>query len=157
MMDGQVAAIRAGLDQAGFKDTAIMSYAVKFASSLYGPFREAAGSAPQFGDRRAYQMDYRAPRQAMLEAAADVAEGADFIMVKPAAAYLDLIAAIHRRFDVPLAAYHVSGEYAMIKAAARNGWIDERSAAIEITSAIKRAGADLIITYFAEQLAGWIK
>ncbi len=157
MMDGQVAAIRAGLDQAGFKDTAIMSYAVKFASSLYGPFREAADSAPQFGDRRTYQMDYRAPRQAMLEAAADVAEGADIIMVKPAAAYLDLIAALHRRFDLPLAAYQVSGEYAMIKAAARNGWLDERAVAVEMTSAIKRAGADLIITYFAEQLAGWLK
>ena len=157
MMDGQVKAIRDGLDMAGFSNTAILSYAVKFASSLYGPFREAAGSAPQFDDRRTYQMDYRSPRQSMLEAALDVSEGADMLMVKPAAAYLDLIAAVRAKLDHPLAAYHVSGEYSMIKAAARNGWLDEKAAAMEITSAIRRAGADLIITYFAEDLAGWLK
>ncbi len=156
MMDGQVRAIRQGLDSAAFADTAILSYAVKFASSMYGPFREAAGSAPQSGDRRGYQMDYRAPRQAMLEAADDADEGADMLMVKPAAAYLDVIAAVRARFDLPLAAYHVSGEYSMIKAAARAGWLDEKAAAMEVTSAIKRAGADVIITYFAEQLAAWL-
>ena len=156
MMDGQVAAIRRALDSEGFETTAIMSYAVKFASSLYGPFRDAAESTPRFGDRRTYQMDYRAPRQAALEAAADLDEGADIIMVKPAATYLDVIAEVRGRFDAPLAAYHVSGEYAMLKAAAAAGWLDERAAAIEVTSAIKRAGADLIITYFAEQLAEWL-
>jgi porphobilinogen synthase len=156
MMDGQIQAIRAGLDAAGFLQTAILSYAVKFASSLYGPFREAADSAPQSGDRRTYQMDYRAPRQAALEALADVEEGADLLMVKPAWTYLDLIAEVRRRFDLPLAAYHVSGEYSCIKAAAANGWLDEKAAALEVTSAIKRAGADLIITYFAEQLAEWL-
>jgi len=156
MMDGQVAAIRAALDGAGFAGTAIMSYAVKFASSLYGPFRDAAESPPQFGDRRGYQMDYRAARQAALEADADEAEGADMLMVKPAAAYLDVIADVRRRTALPLAAYHVSGEYAMLKAAAANGWLDERGAVIEITTAIKRAGADVIITYYAEQLAEWL-
>lgn len=156
MMDGQVAAIRAGLDEAGFEGTAIMSYAVKYASSLYGPFRDAVQSAPQFGDRRSYQMDYRSGRQCILEAAADVQEGADMIMVKPATAYLDIISEVRRRFDLPLAAYHVSGEYSMIKAAAQVGWLDEKNAALEITTAIKRAGADLIITYFAEQLAEWL-
>lgn len=157
MMDGQISAIRHALDQAGLIHTAILSYAVKFASSLYGPFRDAAESAPQFGDRRTYQMDYRSPVQAAAEAAADVEEGADMLMVKPAAAYLDILAAVKARFDLPLAAYHVSGEYSMIKAAARNGWLDERGSAIEITSAIKRAGADLIITYFAESLADWLR
>ncbi len=157
MMDGQVAAIRDGLDGAGFQTTSIMSYAVKFASSLYGPFRDAAESSPQSGDRRSYQMDYRSSRQAVLEAQADIDEGADILMVKPAEAYLDLIAEVRRLFSVPLAAYHVSGEYAMIKAAAQAGWLDERGAAIEITTAIKRAGADLIITYFAEQLADWLE
>ena len=156
MMDGQVGAIRQALDAAGFADTAILSYAVKFASSMYGPFRDAAESAPAFGDRRSYQMDYRAPRQAAMEATADIKEGADIVMVKPAATYLDLIADVRRRFDVPVAAYHVSGEYAMLKAAARAGWLDERGAAVEVTTAIKRAGADLIITYFAEQLAEWL-
>ena len=156
MMDNQVAAIRSGLDSGGFADTAIMSYAVKFASSLYGPFREAAGSSPQFGDRRTYQMDYRSPRQAMLEARADADQGADILMVKPAGAYLDIIQEVRRQCDLPLAAYHVSGEYSMIKAAAANGWLDEKAAAMEITSAIHRAGADLVITYFAEQLAGWL-
>ena len=156
MMDGQVAAIRRALDDKGFKTTAIMSYAVKFASSLYGPFRDAAESAPEFGDRRTYQMDYRAPQQAIPEAAADLDEGADIIMVKPAATYLDVIGEVRRRFDAPLAAYHVSGEYAMLKAACAAGWLDERQAVMEVTSAIKRAGADLIITYFAEQLADWL-
>jgi porphobilinogen synthase len=156
MMDGQVAAIRQALDAEGFGTTCILSYAVKFASSMYGPFRDAAESAPKFGDRRTYQVDYRAAGQAFAEAAADLAEGADLLMVKPAATYLDVIAAVRRRFDAPLAAYHVSGEYASIKAAARAGWLDEQAAAMEVTSAIKRAGADLIITYFAEQLADWL-
>ena len=156
MMDGQVAAVREALDAAGFATTAILSYAVKFASGMYGPFRDAAESPPAFGDRRSYQMDYRAPHQAALEAAADVDEGADIIMVKPAATYLDVIAEVRRRFDLPLAAYHVSGEYAALKAAAAAGWLDERAAAIEVTAAIKRAGADLIVTYFAEQLAEWL-
>jgi porphobilinogen synthase len=156
MMDGQIQAIRSALDAGDFQATAIMSYAVKFASCLYGPFRDAAGSTPQFGDRRSYQMDYRSPRQAAQEAAADLAEGADILMVKPAGAYLDIIADIRRRFDAPLAAYQVSGEYSAIRAAASLGYLDERRAVIELTSAIKRAGADLIITYFAQQLAGWL-
>lgn len=157
MMDGQVAAIRSALDDAGFQAMPILSYAVKFASKLYGPFREAAESAPQAGDRRGYQMDFRAPRQWALEAAADVEEGADILMVKPAGAYLDVIAEVRRRFDLPLAAYQVSGEYAALKAAAQNGWLDEKAAVLEVTTAIKRAGADLIITYFAEQLAEWLE
>ena len=156
MMDGQVAAIRGALDAASLADVGILSYAVKFASALYGPFRDAAGSAPTSGDRRGYQMDPLAARQAAQEARADIDEGADMIMVKPAGAYLDVIAEMRRRFDVPLAAYQVSGEYAMIKAAAAAGWLDERAAAMEITAAVKRAGADLIITYFAEQLADWL-
>ena len=156
MMDGQVGAIRSALDAAGLERTAILSYAVKFASSLYGPFRDAAENAPRFGDRRTYQMDYRAGRQASLEAAADLDEGADMLMVKPAGAYLDIIAEVRRRTLLPLAAYHVSGEYAAIKAAAAAGWLDERAAAIEVLTAVKRAGADLIITYFAEQLAEWL-
>ena len=156
MMDGQVGAIRAALDAQGLADTPIMSYAVKYASSMYGPFRDAAESTPQFGDRRSYQMDYRTTGQAAMEARLDVDEGADIIMVKPAATYLDVIAKVSRLIDAPLAAYHVSGEYASLMAAAQNGWIDERAAAIEVTTAIKRAGADLIITYFAEKLAGWL-
>jgi porphobilinogen synthase len=156
MMDGQVAAIRGALDRAGFVETPILSYAVKFASCLYGPFRDAAQSCPQSGDRRSYQMDYRAPRQATLEAQCDIDEGTDMLMVKPAAAYLDVIAQVRAQSPLPLAAYHVSGEYSMIKAASANGWLDEKAAALEITSAIKRAGADLIITYFAEQLAQWL-
>ena len=156
MMDGQVAAIRKGLDDAGFHNTALMSYAVKFASNLYGPFRDLAEIVPHAGDRRSYQMDFRSARQSVLEAQSDIDEGADIIMVKPAAAYLDVIAQIRRSFNVPLAAYHVSGEFAMIKAAAAAGWLDERGAAMEITTAIRRAGADLIITYFAEQLAEWL-
>ena len=133
-----------------------MSYAVKFASNLYGPFRDLAESVPQSGDRKSYQMDYRSARQASLEAQADIDEGADIIMVKPAAAYLDVIAEMRRSFNVPMAAYHVSGEYAALHAAAQNGWLDLKDAAVEVTTAIKRAGADLIITYFAEQLAGWL-
>ena len=156
MMDGQVAAIRQGLDEAGLDGARIMSYAVKFASSLYGPFRDAAESPPQFGDRRTYQMDYRAPAQAIPEALIDVDEGADIVMVKPAATYLDIIADVRQYVDVPLAAYHVSGEFSMIKAAVGAGWLDERGTVLEITSAIKRAGADLIITYYAEQLADWL-
>jgi len=157
MMDGQIAAIRQALDAEGLATTAILSYAVKFASGMYGPFRDAAESPPSFGDRRTYQMDYRSAGQAFREAEADLAEGADLLMVKPAATYLDIIAAVKRQFPVPLAAYHVSGEYAAIKAAARLGWLDERAAALEITHAMKRAGADLIITYFAEDLAVWIE
>ena len=156
MMDGQVGAIRAALDEAGFGETAIMSYAVKFASSFYGPFREAAQSKPQFGDRRTYQMDYRSPAQASLEAAADIEQGADIIMVKPAGPYLDVIAKVRQSTNLPLAAYQVSGEYSAIKASAKMGWLDERDAVIETVTAIKRAGADLIITYFAQQLASWL-
>ncbi len=157
MMDGQVRAIRQALDAAGLIQTAILSYAVKFASGFYGPFREAAESPPQFGDRRSYQMDWRCgPRQARRELLLDVEEGADLLMVKPAWSYLDLIAEVRRRFDLPLAAYHVSGEYACLKAAAANGWLEEKPAVLEVMTAIRRAGADLIITYFAEQLADWL-
>jgi porphobilinogen synthase len=156
MMDHQVRAIRQGLDADGFADTAILSYAVKYASSFYGPFREAAQSAPREGGRRGYQMDYANARQPMLEALSDLQEGADMLMVKPAAAYLDVIHRIRQRVDVPLAAYHVSGEYACLKAAARAGWLDEKAAVLEVTTAIKRAGADLIITYYAEDLAQWL-
>lgn len=157
MMDGQVAAIRAALDAAGFTHIPIMSYAAKFASAFYGPFREAAESTPQFGDRRAYQMDPANGREALHEVALDVAEGADMLMVKPAGAYLDIIRAVRERYDLPLAAYQVSGEYAMIKAAAANGWIDERRAALESLTAIKRAGADMIITYYAKEAAAWLR
>ena len=156
MMDGQVAAIRSALDSAGLTRTPILSYAVKFASALYGPFREAAESAPAFGDRRTYQMDPLSPVQVLAEARADLAEGADMVMVKPAAAYLDVISTVARELDAPLAAYHVSGEYAMIKFAAAAGALDEKRSAMEVTAAIKRAGADLIITYFAEALAEWL-
>ena len=156
MMDGQVAAIREALDAGGFVETGILSYAVKFASCFYGPFRDAAESRPQFGDRRTYQLDFASPRGIISEAQADIDEGADMIMVKPALPCLDVIAELRRRTDLPIAAYHVSGEYASIKAAARAGWLDERAAALEVTTAIKRAGADLIITYFAEQLAAWL-
>jgi porphobilinogen synthase len=157
MMDGQVRAIRTALDSAGLERTPILAYAVKFASALYGPFRAAAESAPAFGDRRSYQMDPLSPRQILAEAGADLAEGADMLMVKPAAAYLDVISAVSAALDAPLAAYHTSGEYAMIKLAAAAGAIDEKRAAMEVTSAIKRAGADLIISYFAEDLAGWLR
>ena len=155
MMDGQVAAIRAALNEAGRTETAILAYASKHASSFYGPFREAEGSAPAFGDRRGYQMDYRNGREALREMEADAAEGADLLMVKPATTSLDLLARARRRFDLPLAAYHVSGEYAMLKAAAAAGIVPERAAALEVLTAIRRAGADLIVTYFARDVARW--
>lgn len=151
MMDGQVGAIREALDDAGFTDTAIMAYAVKYASGLYGPFREAAQSAPEFGDRRAYQMDPPNAREAMREADLDAAEGADILMVKPATIYLDVLRMVRERFDLPTAAYHVSGEYALIKAAAQNGWIDEQRVMLETLTSIKRAGADIILTYYARE------
>ena len=153
MMDGQVGAIRAGLDEAGFEQVAVMSYAVKYASAFYGPFREAADSTPAFGDRRAYQMDAANAREAMREAELDVMEGADFLMVKPAGPYLDILRQVRDRFDLPLAAYHVSGEYAMLKAAAQRGWIDEKRAMLETLTGIKRAGADVILTYYAVEAA----
>jgi porphobilinogen synthase len=151
MMDGQVGAIREALDDAGFDQVAIMAYAVKYASAFYGPFREAADSAPAFGDRRAYQMDAANAREALREAELDEAEGADFLMVKPATVYLDILKTLREQFDLPLAAYHVSGEYAMIKAAAQNGWIDEQRAMMETLTSIKRAGADIILTYYARE------
>jgi porphobilinogen synthase len=151
MMDGQVAAIREALDQAGLENTAIMSYAVKYASGFYGPFREAAQSAPEFGDRRAYQMDPPNAREAMREAELDYSEGADILMVKPATVYLDVLKMVRDRFDLPLAAYHVSGEYALIKAAAQKGWIDEERVMMETLTSIKRAGADIILTYYARE------
>jgi len=149
MMDGQVGAIRDALDAAGFDQVAIMAYAVKYASGFYGPFREAADSAPAFGDRRAYQMDPAGLREAMREAELDSAEGADILMVKPATCYLDILKTLREEFDLPTAAYHVSGEYAMIKAAAQNGWIDEQRVMMETLTSIKRAGADIILTYYA--------
>jgi porphobilinogen synthase len=151
MMDGQVAAIREALDSQGFENTAIMAYAVKYASGLYGPFREAAQSAPEFGDRRAYQMDPPNAREAMREAELDASEGADILMVKPATIYLDVLKMVRDRFDLPLAAYHVSGEYALIKAAAQKGWIDEERVMLETLTSIKRAGADIILTYYARE------
>jgi porphobilinogen synthase len=162
MMDGRVAAIREKLDEHKFENIAILSYAAKYCSGFYGPFREAAQSAPQFGDRRSYQMDPANGREAMREAALDVEEGADMLMVKPALAYLDILAALRRRFDLPLAAYHVSGEYAMLKAAAERGWIDYDRVMMESLLAIRRAGADLIITYAAREAArllaaGWVE
>jgi porphobilinogen synthase len=153
MMDGRVAAIRKALDQAGHENTPILSYAAKFASAFYGPFREAADSAPQFGDRRSYQMDGANLREAMREIALDVEEGADMIMVKPAMPYLDVIAAARERFDLPIAAYQVSGEYAMIEAAARNNWIDRDRVILESLASIRRAGANVILTYFAKDAA----
>jgi porphobilinogen synthase len=156
MMDGQVAAIRAALDEAGHQHIPILAYAAKFASAFYGPFREAAESTPRFGDRRAYQMDPANGREALREVALDAAEGADMLMVKPAGPYLDIIREVRARYDLPLAAYQVSGEYAMLKAAVQNGWLDERRAAMESLIAIKRAGADLIITYYAKEAARWI-
>jgi porphobilinogen synthase len=153
MMDGRVAAIRQALDAAGLANTPILAYAAKFASAFYGPFREAADSAPQFGDRRSYQMDGANLREALREIAADVEEGADMIMVKPALPYLDVIAAARQRFDLPLAAYQVSGEYAMIEAAARNNWIDRNRVMMESLISIRRAGADTILTYFAKDAA----
>ena len=152
MMDGRVAAIRAALDGKGFEDTPIMSYAVKYASAFYGPFREAAESAPKSGDRKSYQMDPANWREALREASADVAEGADFLMVKPAGPYLDIIRLVRESFDLPLAAYQVSGEYSMIKAAAQLGWINHDAVMLESLVAIKRAGADMILTYFTEDM-----
>jgi porphobilinogen synthase len=151
MMDGQVAAIRETLDGSGFEHVAIMAYAVKYASAFYGPFREAAESAPAFGDRRSYQMDPPNVREAMREAELDYSEGADILMVKPATVYLDVLRMVRDRFDAPLAAYHVSGEYALIKAAAQKGWIDEERTMMETLTSIKRAGADLILTYYARE------
>jgi porphobilinogen synthase len=157
MMDGRVAAIRQALDAAGFQDRLVMAYSAKFASAFYGPFREAADSTPQFGDRRTYQMDPPNGREAMREIELDVHEGADMIMVKPALAYLDLIARARARFDLPLVAYNVSGEFSMVKAAAANGWIDEKRIVYEILTGIKRAGADLIISYHAPDAARWLR
>jgi porphobilinogen synthase len=153
MMDGQVGAIRAALDQSGHTGVAILAYAAKYASALYGPFRDAAECAPRFGDRRGYQMDPANAREALEEVALDLAEGADIVMVKPALAYLDVIAAVRAAFDVPVAAYHVSGEYAMVQAAAANGWLDGEAVALEHVTAIRRAGADFVLTYFARHLA----
>jgi porphobilinogen synthase len=157
MIDGQVKSIRTALDDAGFKNVGIMGYSAKHASSFFGPFREAAFSSPKFGDRRTYQMDYSNPEQALREIALDVAEGADMIMVKPALAYLDLIYRAKEKFRMPTAAYNVSGEYSMVKAAAREGWLEEKSAVVEILTAIKRAGADMIISYHAKEAAEWLQ
>jgi porphobilinogen synthase len=156
MMDGRVGAVRRALDEAGFQHTPIVAYSAKYASAFYGPFREAADSAPAFGDRRGYQMDPANVREALRECELDLAEGADVIMVKPALPYLDVIRAARERFDAPVAAYNVSGEYAMIRAAAAQGWLDERQAALESLTAIKRAGADVVITYWAKDLAAWL-
>jgi porphobilinogen synthase len=153
MMDGRVAAIREVLDERGFEMTAILSYAVKYSSSFYGPFREAAHSAPQFGDRKSYQMDPANAREALREAMLDVEEGADILMVKPALPYLDILALLRQEFNLPLAAYQVSGEYSMIKAAAQKGWLNEEAVMLESLTSIKRAGADLILTYFAKEVA----
>jgi porphobilinogen synthase len=157
MMDGRVGAIRQKLDANGFEDVAILSYAAKYCSGFYGPFREAAQSAPQFGDRRSYQMDPANAREALREVALDLEEGADMIMVKPALPYLDIIQRVRERFDVPVAAYNVSGEYAMVKAAARNGWIDEQRVVLEIMTSIQRAGAEMVLTYHAKDVARWLK
>jgi porphobilinogen synthase len=157
MMDGRVAAIRQRLDENNFEDVAILSYAAKYCSSFYGPFREAAESTPKSGDRRGYQMDPANAREALREVALDLEEGADIIMVKPALPYLDVIQRVRERFDVPVGAYNVSGEYSMVKAAARNGWIDEKRVVLEILTGIQRAGADIILTYHAKDAAGWLK
>jgi porphobilinogen synthase len=156
MMDGRVAAIRGGLDDAGCADTPIVSYAAKYASAFYGPFREAAESAPAFGDRRGYQMDPANVREALRECELDVSEGADALIVKPALPYLDVVSAVRERFDLPVGAYNVSGEYAMLKAAAQSGWLDERQAALESLLAIKRAGADFVVSYWTAELAQWL-
>lgn len=157
MMDGRIGAIRKTLDENNFLGLPIMAYSAKYASSFYGPFREAAQSAPQFGDRKAYQMDPRNSREALREVRLDIREGADIVMIKPALAYLDVIAKVKQELNIPLAAYNVSGEYSMIKAASEKGWIDEKRVAMEVLTAIKRAGADMIITYFAPQAAEWIQ
>ncbi|MFC1287151.1 porphobilinogen synthase [Bacillus paralicheniformis] len=156
MMDGFVAAIREALDQEGFTNVPIMSYAVKYASAFYGPFRDAAGSSPQFGDRKTYQMDYANRREALREAKSDVEEGADFLIVKPTLSYLDIVREVKNEFNLPVVGYNVSGEYAMVKAAAQNGWIEEKALVLEMLTSMKRAGADLIITYFAKDAAKWI-
>jgi porphobilinogen synthase len=153
MMDGRVGAIRQGLDQAGFFDVAILAYSAKYASSYYGPFRDALGSAPKFGDKKTYQIDFANTREAMREVELDIFEGADMVMVKPALAYLDIIHSLKQTVNLPIAAYNVSGEYAMVKAAAQNGWIDENAIVLETLTSMKRAGADLILTYFAKQAA----
>jgi porphobilinogen synthase len=157
MMDGRVAAIRYGLDKAGFVNTPILSYAAKYASAFYGPFRDAAESVPSFGDRRSHQMDPANRREAFMEIEADLNEGADGIIIKPAMTYLDVVSGARERFDVPIAAYNVSGEYAMIKAAAQNGWIDEQRVILETMTSIKRAGANLIISYHAKEVAAWLQ
>jgi len=156
MMDGRVAAIRDALDDHSFENTPILAYSAKYASAFYGPFREAADSTPSFGDRRGYQMDPANVREALRECELDLDEGADALMIKPALPYLDVIRAVRETYDVPVAAYNVSGEYAMVKAAAQKGWLDERTAALESLTAIKRAGADLILTYWAKDLARWL-
>ena len=156
MMDGRVAAIRAALDETGFSDTPIMSYAAKFASAYYGPFREAAESPPQFGDRRTYQMDCANAEEALREVALDIEEGADIVMVKPALGYQDLIWRVKEKFRYPVACYNVSGEYAMVKAAAQNGWLDEKQVVLEMLTGFRRAGADIILTYWAQQAARWL-
>ena len=156
MMDGRVAAIRSELDNEGFENTPIMAYAAKYASAFYGPFREAADSAPQFGDRRSYQMDPANAREALVETGLDIEEGADIVMVKPALPYLDVLRRVRETTDLPVAAYNVSGEYAMVKAAAQNGWLDEQRAVLEALTGIKRAGADIIITYHAPDVARWL-
>ncbi len=157
MMDGRVSAIRVDLDREGFENTPIMAYAAKYASAFYGPFREAAESAPQFGDRRSYQMDPANAREALLETRLDADEGADIVMVKPALPYLDVLRRVRDMTDLPVAAYNVSGEYSMIKAAAQNGWLDEERAVMEALTGIKRAGADIIISYHAPDVAGWLQ
>jgi porphobilinogen synthase len=157
MMDGMVRAIRAGLDAAGFEHVPILSYAAKYASAFYGPFREAAESPPQFGDRRSYQMDPANSDEALREVALDLAEGADIVMVKPALPYLDIIRRVKDRFQVPVAAYNVSGEYALVKAASQRGWIDEKRIVFELLTSIKRAGADMILTYHAREVAQWLR
>ena len=157
MMDGRVGSIREKLDENGFENIAILSYAAKYCSAFYGPFREAADSAPQFGDRRGYQMDPANAREALREVALDLEEGADIVMIKPALPYLDVVQRVRERFDVPVAAYNVSGEYAMVKAAARNGWLDEKRVVLEILTSIHRAGASIIVTYHAKDAARWIK
>jgi porphobilinogen synthase len=157
MMDGRVGAIRETLDEHKFENIAILSYAAKYCSGFFGPFREAAQSAPQFGDRRSYQMDPANAREAMKEVQLDLAEGADMVMVKPALAYLDVIRRARDAFDVPVGAYNVSGEYAMVKAAAQKGWLDEKRVVLEILTGIQRAGADIILTYHAKDVARWLK
>lgn len=157
MMDGRVTAIRKKLDENGFAGTAILSYAAKYCSAFYGPFREAAQSTPQFGDRRSYQMDPANIREALKEVSLDLDEGADIVMVKPALPYLDVIRAVRERFDVPVGAYNVSGEYAMVKAAAQKGWLDEKRVVLELLTSIERAGADIILTYHAKDVAKWLK